>query len=440
MKTLDLDGALSVLEGVTAPRVAGRVTELIGLVLRATAPGARVGELVVVERARGEPVKAEVVGFHDEQVVLLPLGTAEGIGPDSVVRPTGRSFSIRCGPQLLGRVINAMGEPIDGGEPLPGESAMAWWPVERPAPDPLRRRRVTRPLSLGLRALDSVLTLGEGQRIGLFAGPGIGKSTLLGQIARNSDAEVIVIGLVGERGREVRDFLETQLDEESRKRAVCVCATSDAPPLLRLKSALVATAVAEYFRERGKRVLLLVDSLTRVARAQREVGLAAGEPPARQGYPPSVFAMLPQLLERSGQSAEGSITAVYAVLTAADDTDDPIADEVRAILDGHIVLSRELAARNHWPAIDVVRSLSRVMDDLVDPAHREAAARLRQVLATYERQRDLVLLGAYRAGSDPATDDALARVGDVEAFLRQRRDERIAFDDARRQLIELFDD
>jgi ATP synthase in type III secretion protein N len=433
---LDLDAALSVLDSMTAPRVAGRVTELIGLVLRATAPGARVGELVVVERARGEPVKAEVVGFHGEEVVLLPLGTAQGVGPDSVVRPTGRTFSIRCGSALLGRVINALGEPIDGGGPL-GDSLESW-PVERAAPDPLKRRRVTRPVSLGLRALDSVLTLGEGQRVGLFAGPGLGKSTLLGQIARNSDAEVIVIGLVGERGREVRDFLETQLDEESRRRAVCVCATSDAPPLLRLKSALSATAVAEYFRERGKRVLLLVDSLTRVARAQREVGLAAGEPPARQGYPPSVFALLPQLLERSGQSAEGSITAVYAVLTNADDADDPIADEVRAILDGHIVLSRELAARNHWPAIDVVRSLSRVMDDLVDAEHRQAAARVREVLATYERQRDLVLLGAYREGTDPATDDALARVGEVEAFLRQGRGERVAFADARRQLIELF--
>jgi ATP synthase in type III secretion protein N len=438
MKHLDLEAALSVLEGVTAPRVAGRVTELTGLVLRAPAPGARVGELVVVERARGEPVKAEVVGFQDEQVVLLPLGTAEGVGPDSVVRPTGHAFGIRCGPQLLGRVINALGEPIDGGGPL--GDGMEPWAVERPAPDPLRRRRVTRPLPLGLRALDAVLTLGEGQRIGLFAGPGIGKSTLLGQIARNTDAEVTVIGLVGERGREVRDFVETQLDEESRKRSVCVCATSDAPPLLRLKSALVATAVAEYFRERGKRVLLLLDSLTRVARAQREVGLAAGEPPARQGYPPSVFAMLPQLLERSGQSDKGSITAVYAVLTGADDADDPIADEVRAILDGHIVLSRELAARNHWPAVDVVKSLSRVMDDLVDPEHRQAAARLRGVMATYERQRDLVLLGAYREGSDPATDDALQRMSDVEAFLRQPRDQRIAFEDARRQLIGLFEE
>jgi FliI/YscN family ATPase len=250
---------------------------------------------------------------------------------------------------------------------------------------------------------------------------------------------VTVIGLVGERGREVRDFLETQLDTESRKRAVCVCATSDAPPLLRLKSALVATAIAEYFRDRGQRVVLLLDSLTRVARAQREVGLAAGEPPARQGYPPSVFAMLPQLLERSGQSDKGSITAVYAVLTQSDDADDPVADEVRAILDGHIVLSRDLAARGHWPAVDVVKSLSRVMDELVDPQHRAAAGRLRQVLATYERQRDLVTLGAYRRGSDPETDDALDRVSEVEAYLRQRRDERSSFEEARRQLLDMFE-
>jgi type III secretion protein N (ATPase) len=433
-----LDAALAIVDGITAPRVAGRVTELVGLVLRATAPGARAGELVTVERARGGPLRAEVVGFHGEQVILLPLGTAEGVGPDSVVRPTGRPFSIRCGPSLLGRVIDGLGDPIDGKGPLDSQHE-SWWPVERAAPDPLQRRRVTRALPLGVRAIDAVATVGEGQRIGLFAGPGLGKSTLLGQIARNTDAEVIVIGLVGERGREVRDFLETQLDDESRRRAVCVCATSDAPPLLRLKSALVATAVAEWFREQGQRVLLLVDSLTRVARAQREVGLAAGEPPARQGYPPSVFAMLPRLLERSGQSDKGSITAVYAVLTASDETDDPIAEEVRAILDGHIVLSAERAARGQWPAIDPVRTLSRVMDELVDEPHRRAAARLREVLATYERQRDLVLLGAYRPGADRATDDALARVGAVEAFLRQGRDERASFADSRKALLALFD-
>jgi type III secretion protein N (ATPase) len=437
VKSLDLDAALSIVDGVTAPRIAGRVTELIGLVLRATAPGARSGELVIVERTQGQqPLKAEVVGFHGEEVVLLPLGTAEGIGPDSVVRPTGKPFSIRCGAALLGRVVDALGDPIDGLGPLDG---LERWAVERAAPDPLRRRRVTAALSVGLRAIDGALTLGEGQRVGLFAGPGLGKSTLLGRIARHAEADVIVIGLVGERGREVRDFLETQLDERARKRAVCVCATSDAPPLLRLKSAFTATAVAEYFRDRGQRVLLLVDSLTRVARAQREVGLAAGEPPARQGYPPSVFAMLPRLLERSGQSDAGSITAVYAILTAADDADDPIADEVRAILDGHIVLSRELASRGLWPAVDVVRSLSRVMDDLVDDAHRAAAARLREVLAVYERQRDLVLLGAYREGADAATDDALRRVASVENYLRQGAGERSTFEDARRRLIALFE-
>jgi len=437
-KILRLDAALAVVDGLTAPRIAGRVTELVGLVLRATAPGARAGELVIVERARGNPLRAEVVGFHGEQVILLPLGTAEGVGPDSVVRPTGRPFSIRCGPSLLGRVIDGLGDPIDGRGPLADDGQLAWWPVERAAPDPLQRRRVTEPLPLGVRAIDALATVGDGQRIGLFAGPGLGKSTLLGQIARHSEADVIVIGLVGERGREVRDFLETQLDDESRRRAVCVCATSDAPPLLRLKSALAATAVAEYFREQGKRVLLLVDSLTRVARAQREVGLAAGEPPARQGYPPSVFAMLPRLLERSGQSDKGSITAVYAVLTSGDDADDPIAEEVRAILDGHIVLTAERAARNQWPAIDPVRTLSRVMDELVDDEHRRAAARVREVLATYERQRDLVLLGAYRKGADKATDDALARLPAVEAFLRQKRDERVSFADSRRALLGLF--
>ncbi len=433
-----LDAALSLVDGLTAPRVAGRVTELVGLVLRATAPGARAGELVIVERTRGTPLRAEVVGFHGEQVILLPLGTADGVGPDSVVRPTGRPFSIRCGPSLLGRVVDGLGDPIDGQGPLADDPQLTWWPVERAAPDPLQRRRVTETLPLGVRAIDALATVGEGQRIGLFAGPGLGKSTLLGQIARHSEADVIVIGLVGERGREVRDFLETQLDAESRRRAVCVVATSDAPPLLRLKSALAATAVAEYFREQGKRVLLLVDSLTRVARAQREVGLAAGEPPARQGYPPSVFAMLPRLLERSGQSDKGSITAVYAVLTSGDDGDDPIAEEVRAILDGHIVLSAERAARNQWPAIDPVRTLSRVMDELIDEEHRLAAARLREVLAVYERQRDLVLLGAYRQGADKATDDALARLPAVEAFLRQKRDERVSFADSRRALIALF--
>ncbi len=455
---LRLEDALTVLERTVPLQVAGKVTELTGLVLRATAPGARVGELVRIERLRAAPdsprrdapLLAEVVGFRGEEVVLLPLGTAEGVGPDSVVRTTGRPFAIRCGPALLGRVLDGLGEPIDGGPPLSlaaattgGTPDLYPWAVERPAPDPLRRRRVTEPLSMGLRALDGCLTVGQGQRLGLFAGPGLGKSTLLGQIARHASADVTVIGLIGERGREVRDFVDTQLDERTRQRAVVVCSTSAEPPLLRLKAALTATAIAEHFRERGKRVLLLMDSLTRVARAQREVGLAAGELPARQGYPPSVFALLPRLVERTGQGhgAHGSITAIYAVLVTGPegDTDDVIAEEVRATLDGHIELSRHHAERGHWPAIDVVRSLSRVMDDVVDPAHRAAAARLRETLAVCERQRDLMLLGAYQRGTDAATDAALQRLPQVEEFLRQRRDEHVPFAESRQRLIALFE-
>lgn len=437
VKGLELEQALHLVESVQTLSVAGRVTEMTGLVLRATAPGTRVGELVMIDRARGGPLRAEVVGFRGEEVVLLPLGDAAGVGPDSVVRPTGRPFSIRCGPSLLGRVVDANGEPIDG---LPPPADLEPWLVERPAPDPLVRRRITVPLSLGVRAIDACLTLGEGQRIGLFAGPGLGKSTLLGQIARNSEAEVNVIGLVGERGREVRDFIEGQLGDEGLKRSVVVATTSDAPPLLRLKSALVATAIAEHFRDRGRRVLLLVDSMTRVARAQREVGLAAGEPPARQGFPPSVFAMLPRLLERTGQGARGSITAIYAVLVGSDELDDPVTNEMHAILDGHIWLSADLAARNHWPAIDVVRSLSRVMDALVDEPQRRAASRLREVIATYERQRDLLLMGAYRRGSDEATDFALEHIDAAYAFLRQGRDRRMSLAETRDELLRLFGD
>jgi type III secretion protein N (ATPase) len=447
---LGLDDALQVLTRTVPQRIAGRVTELTGLVLRATAPGARVGELVEIERhADGKggqregdaALLAEVVGFRGEEVVLLPLGSAHGIGPASIVRPLGRPFTIQVGPALLGRVLDAYGVPIDGG---PSQSSLLPellpCPVERDAPEPLRRRRVSEALPLGLRAIDGCLTVGQGQRLGLFSGPGIGKTTLLGQIARNTAADVTVIGLIGERGREVRDFLDTQLDPGARKRTVVVCATSDQPPLLRIKAALSATTIAEHFRDRGKRVLLLMDSLTRIARAQREVGLAAGELPARQGYPPSVFALLPRLLERTGQAEFGSITAVYAVLVTgtAEDSDDIIAEEVRATLDGHIELSRELAERGHHPAIDILRSLSRLMDDLVDAPHRRAASRLREVLAIAARQRDLLLLGAYQRGSDPTTDAAIDRIPAIEAFLRQERGERSDPAETRSRLLSLF--
>jgi type III secretion protein N (ATPase) len=432
-ETVDLGEALRALDEVNPLRLAGRVTEVTGLVLRATIPGVRVGELVHLDLAGGQRLRAEVVGFRGEEVVLLPLGDTTGIGPDAVVSPTGKPLSITVGESILGRVLGGLGEPMDGGGPLVGED----WAVDRPAPDPLTRLRVERPLALGVRAIDALLTVGQGQRVGLFAGAGAGKSLLLGQIARNTDADVNVICLVGERGREVREFLEDALGAKGRARSVVVCATSDAPPLVRLKSTFIATAIAEWFRERGQRVLFMMDSLTRLARAQREVGLAAGEPPARQGYPPSVFALLPRLLERTGNSARGSITALYAVLVAGGDMEEPIADEARGILDGHVVLSRALGDRSHWPAIDVLPSLSRVMTQVTDPEHQRAASRVRQVLAAYERNRDLIALGAYRPGSDLRTDEAIYKIEQIEAFLRQGPQEAAPFAETRQRLLSL---
>ena len=434
---VDLGEALAALDQVNPLRLAGRVSEATGLILRAALPGIRVGELVWIDSAPAARVQAEVVGFRGDEVVLMPLGEAAGIGPDSMVTPTGRPLSITVGPGLLGRVLDGLGRPIDGAGALDAGGGASDWPVDRPAPDPLTRRRIARPLALGVRAIDALMTIGEGQRLGLFAGAGVGKSTLLGQIARNTDADVNVICLCGERGREVLDFLEQSLGAAGRARSVVVCATSDAPSLVRIKSAFVATAIAEWFRAQGRRVLFMMDSLTRFARAQREVGLAAGEPPVRQGFPPSVFALLPRLLERTGNSAEGSITALYAVLVAGGDMDEPIADEARGILDGHVVLSRALGDRNHWPAIDVLPSLSRLMTAVTDGAHQAAAARLRGLLAVYERQRDLIALGAYRRGSDPRTDEAIARIDGIEAFLSQDTREAAPFDETRRRLLAL---
>jgi type III secretion protein N (ATPase) len=430
VSALDLDAALARLETARLPRVSGRVTEVTGLVIRAHVPGLRVGELCEVDRRLG----AEVVGFRKEEVVLMPLGETTGVGPESLVTPTGRPLTLGASNALRGRVLDGLGRPIDGRGPI---SSAAPWPVDRPAPAPLSRPRITRALPLGVRALDALLTAGEGQRLGLFAGSGVGKSTLLGQLARQTAADVNVIALVGERGREVVEFLDESLGPDGRARSVVVCATSDAPALVRLKAAFVATAIAEYFRDQGQRVLFMLDSVTRVARAQREVGLAAGEPPARQGYPPSVFALLPRLLERTGTATRGSITALYTVLVAGGDMEEPIADEVRGILDGHVVLSRELAARGHWPAIDVLPSLSRLMTAVAAPDHRVAAGRLRTLLAAYERQRDLILLGAYQHGSDPVTDTAIARIDAIEAFLRQRTDEAASFAETTARLAQL---
>jgi type III secretion protein N (ATPase) len=330
---------------------------------------------------------------------------------------------------LLGRVLDGLGEPIDGGPALVPGPDLTPLPVMRAPPNPLSRPRIARPLPLGVRALDGLLTVGEGQRIGLFAGSGVGKSTLLGQIARQASADVFVVCLIGERGREVVEFLEDALGPEGRRRGVIVCATSDAPALVRLESAYVATAIAEHFRDRGQRVLLLMDSVTRFARAGREVGLAAGEPPARRGYPPSVLAALPGLLERSGTGPAGSITALYTVLVEGGDMEEPIADEVRGILDGHVVLDRQLAVRGRWPAIDPLASLSRVMEHVTSEEHRAAARKLRELLGLYEQKRDLVLLGAYKKGTDAQLDAALARIEKIEAFLRQGQKETSTFGD-----------
>ena len=441
---VEIADALEILDKVNPLRIAGRVKEVTGLVMRATVPSVRVGEMVYVdveplpgESAGQRPrLQAEVVGFRGEEIVLMPLGSVAGMGPDAVVSPTGRSLSIRVGQGLLGRVLGGLGEPMDGVGPIAGPTEE--WPVERPAPDPLQRQRIRRPLALGVRAIDGLLAVGEGQRVGLFAGAGVGKSALLGQIARNTEADVNVICLVGERGREVAEFVEDNLGPAGRSRSVVVCATSDAPSLVRLKSAFVATAIAEWFRARGQRVLLMMDSLTRVARAQREVGLAAGEPPVRHGFPPSVFALLPRLLERAGNAECGSMTALYTVLVAGDDMEEPVADEARAILDGHIVLSRALCERNHWPAIDVLASLSRVMDFVVDGEQRSAAARVRELLAAYERKRDLILLGAYKSGSDLRTDEALAKHESITRFLRQGPGEVSTLAETRKRLLALL--
>jgi type III secretion protein N (ATPase) len=417
-------------------RVRGRVTEVTGLLVKAAVPGVRVGECVVIESGE-RTLRAEVVGFRDKEVMLMPMGVAEGVGPDSEVIPTGRPFEIQCGTGLLGRVLSGLGDPIDS-RPLTTRGLQPW-AVERDPPDPLDRERILEHIAFGVRAIDGLLTIGKGQRVGLFAGSGVGKSTLMGQIARNCEAEVVVCCLIGERGREVKDFIEESLGEEGMAKSVVVCATSDAPSLVRQKSAFVATAVAEWFRDQGAKVLFMMDSTTRFARAQREIGLAIGEPPARQGYPPSVFAMLPRLLERTGNSSKGSITALYTVLVAGGDMEEPISDEVRGILDGHIILNRALGARNHWPAIDVLPSLSRVMSGIVPEEHKRAAGKLREVLATYDKQRDLILLGAYQYGTDPRTDYAIDKIEAVEEFLRQRTEENEPFEDAIQRLIALFD-
>ncbi len=433
---LDLQPYISAVDWISSVEVRGRVTELIGLLIRAAVPGARVGELCLIHSPhRAKVLRAEVVGFRGSEVILMPLGDVSDVAMGAEVVPTGTSLTIRVGEDLLGRVLDGLGEPLDGKGAI--EDAVEKTVAARP-PDPMKRQRVTKQLKTGIRALDGLLSVGEGQRIGIFSAAGVGKSTTLGMLARNTEADINVIALIGERGREVRDFLEQDLGESGMKNSVIVVATSNEPSLIRMKAAYVATAIAEYFRDQGKKVLFLMDSVTRFARALREVGLAAGEPPARSGFPPSVFSELPRLLERTGNSDKGSITAFYTVLVEGDDMTEPIADETRSILDGHIVLSRKLAALNHYPAIDINESVSRVMSTIAQNRHLESAGSLREVLATYEAQRDLILIGAYKKGSDPKTDFAISKIDAVNKFLKQGTHEQMPAEAAIQRLIQLF--
>jgi FliI/YscN family ATPase len=432
---MDREGMRAALAGVDLGRARGRVVGVRGVSLRLTLPGARLGDVVTIGR-RGEPLLAQVVGFEQGEVLAVAMGELRGVGVDDVVEGAGADLAVPLDRRLLGRVLDARGVFVDGGPALAGQ-AEGRVEVHRAPPRPLERVPLRESVATGVRAIDGLFTLGRGQRIGLFAGPGAGKSELIAQLARGVSADVVVAALVGERGREVVEFVERGLGDEARRRTATVVATSDAAPLERITAAQTATALAEGFRDAGLHVLLLVDSLTRLARAQRDVGLSVGEPPGRRGYPPSVYSLLPRLLERAGATERGSITAVYAVLTEGDDLDEPIADEVRGLLDGHIVLSRRLAERGHFPAIDVGASLSRFMPAIASEAQKSAAQRLRRWWAAYEEKRDLIALGAYRAGTDSVVDEALGRMPRIERFLRQARTEQVPAERAVADLIAL---
>ena len=413
----DADRYLSLLRATDLLRTNGKVRQVIGTVVESNGPPMSIGETAnIIYRRSAAPVLSEAVGFRDSKVLLMPLGELGGISAGSEVVALGHPLQIGLTPQMLGRVLDGVGRPIDGLGPLPNAVSAE---ITGQPPDALKRRRVTEPLGLGVRAIDGLLTAGKGQRIGIFSGSGVGKSTMLGMIARNTTADVNVIALVGERGKEVRDFIERDLGEAGLKRSVVIVATSDQPALVRIKAAYVATRIAEFFRDAGLDVMLMMDSVTRFAMAQREVGLAIGEPTTTRGYTPSVFATLPKLLERAGTSQSGTITALYTVLVDGDDMNEPVADAVRAILDGHIVLSRKLASANQFPAVDVLASVSRVMPDVVTPEHFAAASKVRDMMATYREAEDLINIGAYVAGSNPRVDLAIARFETIRSFMRQ---------------------
>lgn len=413
----------------------GKVSQVTGLIIKVEGLDAFVGEICEIEiKSSGRVVLSEVVGFVEQTVLLMPLDEVDEIGPGCLVQPTGKKFKVEVSKSMLGMTLDGLGRPYDKNKQLDG----SFFDVNRSSPDPFQRKNIDEVLPTGVRAIDGLLTVGEGQRMGIFAGSGVGKSTLLGMIARYCQADVIVIGLIGERGREVKEFIEQDLGLEGYKKSVVVTATSDTPPLVRLKGAYVATAIAEYFRDQGKKVVLMMDSVTRVAMAQREIGLATGEPPTTKGYTPSVFTTLPRLLERSGMSDKGSITAFYTVLVEGDDMNEPIADTVRGILDGHIILSRKIASENHYPAIDIQNSLSRLMKEIVTKDHNLFAGKLRENLATYAESKDLIDIGAYQQGSNPIVDEAIRLNRPIKSFLKQQVEEKSFFEETNMALEQVF--
>lgn len=410
------DSARSKVERLQTIRQRGRVDQVIGLVIESIGPSVSVGDRCMISSRRNGDVLAEVVGFRGNRALLMPLGDMEGVSPGATVTATDEPFTVGVGPGLLGRIVDGLGQPIDGKGNLEIETR---FPINQPPPDPLSRKPIREPLSTGIKSIDALITCGKGQRFGVFSGSGVGKSVLMGMIARNTSADINVIALIGERGREVREFIEKDLGEEGLKRSVVIAVTSDQPALIRIKGGFAATTIAEYFRNQGLDVMLMMDSVTRLAFAQREIGLAVGEPPTTRGFTPSLFAMLPKLLERAGNSSRGSITALYTVLVEGDDLNEPVSDTVRSILDGHIVLSRKLASMGHYPAIDVLSSISRVMNDVVSNEHMSSAGEMKRLLSAYSEAEDLINIGAYEEGSNPDIDRAVDMIGDIKEFLRQ---------------------
>ena len=416
----------------------GKVVKIVGLTIESVGPEAKLNDLcrIMIDKNKNISVMAEVVGFREKRLLLMPFESVEGIGVGCIVENTGHPLSVLVGDAVLGHTLDGIGRPTDVTElDLPYE-----YPVEAAPPDPMEREIISEVLPLGVKAVDGLITIGKGQRIGIFAGSVVGKSTLLGMFARNTKADINVIALIGERGREVREFIERDLGEEGMKRSVVVVATSDKPALIRNKAAKTATAIAEYFRDQGKDVLLMMDSLTRFSMAQREIGLASGEPPVTRGYPPSVYSEMPKLLERAGTSDKGSITGLYTVLVDGDDFNEPITDTARSILDGHIMLSRKLGHKNHYPAIDILQSISRVMSAIATKEHKEAAGKLKNVMATYNEAEDLINIGAYKSGSNKEIDYAIRKIDAVNTFLCQQTDEKFLFDDEIEMLKRLFTD